>query len=331
MKTLLCVDIKLLGESPTVLLLYTTAIKILDRNTRKTRTGSSRVQEYWQISSSKRTYFDLLSTALFLHELRSLELKNLGRLVTVFTVVVGLIACSGSPQSSVNLNETGSNGLLTPAAIYGRYVQALGGESVIRSHRSTTQRGRFIISAFGLEGQATIYSAAPNMTTQTIELPGLGTIRSGYNGEVGWNLDPLQGNSVLEGNALNELVERSDYYLPLNLAADTESETIEITQVNGEDAYRVSSTSASGSVAMLYFSVESGLMVRTTLNATTPLGVIPVVQTINSYGDYDGYKIANSISIDQAGQEVSLEIDAITFDDVPEGAFDLPTAIQSML
>ena len=65
------------------------------------------------------------------------------------TLVCLFAACNTGSPPSVDLDETGANGLLTPSAIFGRYVQALGGEDVLRSHTSRRQFGTFTITGFG--------------------------------------------------------------------------------------------------------------------------------------------------------------------------------------
>lgn len=252
-------------------------------------------------------------------------------IVFCFTAVV-LTHCAGGPSGADYRNEVGANGLPTPRALLARYVDAIGGEDVIRSHSSTTMRGRFVLGGFGIEGDMVIYSAAPNYISQLIELSGLGTIESGYNGEVGWSVNPLQGNSVLEGDALIDIVQQADYYLPLNYATIfPQQETQEVTQVKGSDAYKVSMVDSRGKTTTLYFSVESALIVRTDATAASPLGDIETSTLINAYGDYAGYRLPSSLTINQAGQEFDILISEVTFDDVTDDRFVPPAAIQSLL
>lgn len=243
-------------------------------------------------------------------------------------VLVGCVQTSSAPDYR---NEVGANGLLTPRALFARYVDAIGGEDVIRSHSSTTLRGRFVLTAFGIEGDATIYTAAPNHVSQVIELAGFGTVETGYNGEIGWSVDPLQGNSILEGDALTDLMQQSDYYLPLNLGESEGQETQELTQSGGSDAYKVMLTDARGKETFLYFSAESGFLVRSDAIQSSPAGEIPTSTSLGEYQDFGGYMQPTLITINAAGQEFSIEVDSITFDDVSDEQFVPPGAIQSLL
>jgi len=246
----------------------------------------------------------------------------------IFTSTL-LIACA---QNGGGLNAVGANGLLTPDAIFARYVNAVGGENVIRSHTSTTTKGRFVLAAMGLEGEANIFAAAPNRVSQVITLGGLGTIETGYNGEVAWSMDPLQGNSVLDGDALADLELRSDYYLPLNMGSLYEEyETQEITNINANEAYKVRSVDSRGKETFAYFSTDTGLLVALEMVSASPMGDIPTSTYMEEYREFEGYLQPTRLIIEQAGQEFAIEIDSITFDDVNESQFTPPAAIQSLL
>lgn len=258
-------------------------------------------------------------------------MKTLNRFSLTIACLIILASCAQTSSVANFRDEVGTNGLLTPRALFSRYVEAIGGEDVIRSHTSTTIRGRFILSAFGIEGDVAIHSAAPNHISQHIELGGLGTIRSGYNGEIGWSMDPLQGNSIMEGDALADLIQNSDYYLALNLGESEGQETQELTQTGGADAYKVMLTDSRGKESFLYFSAESGLLLRTDAINSSPAGDVPTSTQFSDYKDFGGYMQPTMLVIDAGGQEFSIEVDEITFDDVGDTQFDLPSAIQSLL
>ena len=144
-------------------------------------------------------------------------------------------------------------------------------------------------------------------------------------------MDPLQGNSILEGDALTDLLQQSDYYLPLNLGESEGQETQELTQTSGSDAYKVMLTDARGKETFLYFSAESGLLIRSDAINSSPAGEVPTSTMLLECQDFGGYMQPTSIVINAAGQEFSIEVDDITFDDVSDDAFVPPSAIQSLL
>ncbi len=64
----------------------------------------------------------------------------------------------------------------------------------------------------GIEGNLQVLAAAPNKIKTTIELGQYGKSLSGYNGTVGWSMDPMSGNRILEGEALQQMIARADFY-----------------------------------------------------------------------------------------------------------------------
>lgn len=254
------------------------------------------------------------------------------RLTGLLLVATLLSGCSSSPDSMVDLDAIGANGLLTPSAILHRYVNALGGERLIRSHTSTSLHGQFTLTAFGLAGDITILTAAPNKTVQRINIPGIGQIASGFDGTTGWSMDPIQGNSLVTGTALDSLIERSDYYLPLTLLDALEgAETLEVIQVDGEDAYKVQVMSATSGATFLAFSTTTGLLLQTESVVPSVAGQIQVTQVLGNYKNYGGYMLATTVRVNQAGQDVSIAISEASFDAVDPAEFALPSEIQAML
>lgn len=257
------------------------------------------------------------------------KIKQIRQIVTLFFLAVIMGACAANQSSSSGYqNEVGANGLPTPRALYARYVDVLGGEARLRANTSRTARGSFELSAMGLLGEVTIYAAAPNKVSQVIELPGVGTIVSGYNGDIGWSIDPLQGSNRLEGEAAQSIADQADYYLPLNLATIfPESETVGTVNVMGGEAYQVDTLNQIGQAGAMYFSAESGLLVRQDSIAVTPFGELEVLTFLEEYADFNGVKSPSRIIVEQAGQEIIMTINEATFNDVDDSRFDVPAGI----
>ena len=195
-----------------------------------------------------------------------LSLLLLATLFGCASAGTGTVAPDAEPAEEaapeVDRNEVGENGLLTPAAILARFTDATGGEEAWRSHTSSTAKGKFILSAMGLEGDMVVYSAAPNKVSVLIEMAGMGSMNQGYNGEAGWSENPMTGPSLLEGAQLDQMAEQANFYGPLTYdEIYPTQETLELTEFNGESAYKVRLLNAAGRETLQYFSEESGLLI----------------------------------------------------------------------
>ncbi|MDQ3995697.1 MAG: hypothetical protein M3303_01625, partial [Gemmatimonadota bacterium] len=102
---------------------------------------------------------------------------------------------------------TTSASLPTGRAIIDRYVEAIGGRDAVLRHQSIRSVGTFEMPAAGVKGDLTVVQMAPNKMAMTIDLPGVGQMVSGYDGTVGWSINPMQGPRVLEGKELVQLRE----------------------------------------------------------------------------------------------------------------------------
>ena len=255
-------------------------------------------------------------------------MTTLIRSLIILSLSLVLANCAQNSAGPDYRNEVGGNGLLTPRAVFARYTEALGGERVLRSHESKTLTGDFALTSFGMTGTLDMKTAAPNLVSQNIELSGLGAITSGYNGEVGWSSNPLQGMQRLTGQTLSDVVRQAEYYLPLTYdEIYPQQETVSLDDINGEQAYQLKLTDPSGGEMTAWFSADSGLMIRTIATLSSPLGAIPTVTDIHAYGEFDGEMVPTSMSVDQAGQQLKIDIDAVSFNNVTDADFTPPAGL----
>lgn len=269
--------------------------------------------------------------------MRNRELK-VGLLGALVLLVLGGCASTGggadmtadapAPAPKVDVkNEVGENGLLTPAAIVARTVEAMGGEAALRAHSSSTSKGKMIIAAMGMEGELTQHAAAPDKMVMVIDTP-IGSVNTGYNGEVGWSDNPMTGSSVLEGSPLTQMKQQASFYGPLDYDEHYPSqETTEEVDFNGEMAYRVRMVDVDDNESFLYFSKESALLIG--IQATREEGESTV--RLSKYMDFGGTKRATVTTLEVQGMEIQNVIETVTFDDVEDGAFEPPDSIKSQL
>ena len=242
-------------------------------------------------------------------------------------------AAAAEPKIDVK-NETGDNGLLTPRAIIARYVEALGGEDAIRKHESRTVKGKMELAAMGMSGDVTIYAAAPDKMVMEVEMAGFGTMNNGYNGEVGWNDNPMQGSQLLEGKALKQQKQQADFYSALNYA-DTypTMETVELTEFEGQSAYEVKLTDADGDESTQYFAEDSGLLIGVTATQSGPMGDSEVTTVLSDYTDYDGVKQAATtvLKMTAMGMEIKNTVTEVTYDNVTPEQVEPPDSIKALI
>jgi hypothetical protein len=222
---------------------------------------------------------------------------------------------------------------LPPAKqILSNYVNTIGGEERVRSRTSMLVEGKFQVPSQGMNGDMTIQAAAPNLMHVEIEIEGLGKFRQGFDGKVGWTLNPLQGPALMEGLALADVARQADFYSELNFDKNYKSiETVGRTNFEGIECYEVRLMPHEGSEASMFFDVATGLLVGMNSTAHLPQGDFPTTTRFEDYKDFDGIKMPTRITNKQLGVQQVMIYDKVTHDAVDKSVFELPQPIKALL
>ncbi len=228
---------------------------------------------------------------------------------------------------------TTSASLPTGRAIIDRYVEAIGGRDAVLRHQSIRSVGTFEMPAAGVKGDLTVVQMAPNKMAMTIDLPGVGQMVSGYDGTVGWSINPMQGPRVLEGKELTQLREDAGPAAMLRSPDRIRSaETLELTAMNGKPCYKVKITYHSGRESFDCYSSETGLLVSMTQTQESPMGAVQVTTLFDDWKEFGGLKSATKVRMQMLGQEQLLTVDRIEFDRPEDAkAVEVPEPIKPLV
>ena len=83
-------------------------------------------------------------------------------------------------------------------------MKASGGEAAFQAIKSMRVKGTFSIVGQSLTGTLDMMSARPNKTLMRVSIPAIGTVEEGFDGKVGWSIDPVQGPSLMTDRQLSE-------------------------------------------------------------------------------------------------------------------------------
>lgn len=223
---------------------------------------------------------------------------------------------------------------LPPAKdVIARYVAAIGGRDAVMRHSSYRATGTFEMPTAGIKGDLELVHAKPNKMALKMMIPGLGEILTGFDGTVGWSVDPMQGPRLLEGKELEQLSSEADFANMVRAASNiTSRETVERTDLGGQPCYKVKVVWKSGRETFDCYSTETGLLVAELRTQESPMGAMDVTSLLSDYKDFGGVKIATRNRVQTAmGQEQVLTLTDFTFDAVPPTAFERPAAIQALV
>jgi hypothetical protein len=221
---------------------------------------------------------------------------------------------------------------LPPARdIIDRYVEATGGKGALAKYRSRRAVGQISMPAQGVQGELEILAARPDLMRVRMTIPGVGEILSGYDGKIGWSVNPLTGPMRMDGKSLEQMKADADFDAALHTARRFASlETVEQTVFEGRPAYRIKAVRTTGDEDHEFFDMESGLLLGSIVTRESPMGPVKATQLMSEYREFGGVRVATRIVQRMMGTEQVITINAIEFDTVPAEAFDLPAEIRAL-
>jgi len=60
--------------------------------------------------------------------------------------------------------------------------------------------GSMELAAAGIKGSMVITKAEPDKSLVEIDLAGIGSVKQGYDGKVAWEINPMQGARIKDGD-----------------------------------------------------------------------------------------------------------------------------------
>ncbi len=213
-----------------------------------------------------------------------------------------------------------------------RYVEALGGRAALEAPKSSVAKGTFDAPAQGLSGDMEIHVAAPNKLYTTMTVPGVGQIRTGFNGEVGWSANPVIGPMIVEGAQLHQLKQQADFYSVLHPEMHIASfEPVGQKNFEGKSCYEVKVTTKWDEEYTEYYETETGLLAGSVRSQESPMGPIEATNIVVEYGEFGGILVPVKAVQRAMGIESVVTITSVEYDVVDDAVFVLPVDIQALL
>lgn len=249
------------------------------------------------------------------------------KLVARITTAVLPLAALAAP-----LGAQDSGPLPAAAEVMARHVEAIGGSAAVQAHSSSHFRGKIEVPAQGIVGSLEIIGAEPDKLLLRIEITGIGTILSGYDGETAWSVHPAMGPMVLDGRMLEQMKQQADYYQVLHAERQFSArETVGRADFGGRSCYKVKLTTTWGEEYHQFYDASTGLLAGSVRSQATPMGDIETTTVVSDYKPMGGVLIGTKIVQQVMGVEQVMTLTSATFDAVDPAAFALPGAIETLV
>lgn len=209
----------------------------------------------------------------------------------------------------------------TPDAILARFAKAVDPEGKLATMPGMRSEATMEMPAAGIKASVVAVQRRPNQTAITIDIPGLGQMRQGFDGTIAWATDPMQGPRIMTGSEASSMSDGADFRA-MTRPADlfTSSVLVGEVEIDGEKCVRLKHTWKSGRETTDCYSVASGLIIETLAKQSSPQGELETSQRLSDYRSVGGVmmpfkavvsvmgmqQIVTTLSVSVSEQDVSL-------------------------
>jgi len=211
-----------------------------------------------------------------------------------------------------------------------RSIDKSGGAAAWAKAKNMAMSGSVEMPAQNITGTIAIFEEGEKSYTE-MEIPGIGKIQGGFDGETAWENSALQGPRILEGA---EKVEAKRAARLLSLTdwrkVYKSAQTIGSADIDGKPAWKVEMTPIEGKPETFFFDKDSGLLVRISAVRSTPLGDVSTESTMSDFRSVDGLLTPFAQTETAMSQSIVTHFKTVSYNvPLPADRFDPPAAVKS--
>ncbi|HLH41961.1 MAG TPA: DUF620 domain-containing protein [Bryobacteraceae bacterium] len=226
-------------------------------------------------------------------------------------------------------------GQALPAAetILDRFIEVTGGKAAYEQRKTEIVTGVVEFAAAGIKGSVVSYAEEPSQYYSSLDIPGVGKVEMGVAGGVAWERSALMGPRIKSGEERDQALREARMNAPYHWRElYSKAETTGVETVNGDECFKVLLTPKEGKPETMFFSKKSGLMRKTALVASSPMGDVPAEVFMDDYKDFGGLLSPAKTTQKAAGQEFTITIDSLKANEpIPPERFQMPEEIKALL
>src|SRR5678816_3498190 len=209
-----------------------------------------------------------------------------------------------------------SKDLPTARAVIDRYIEAAGGKEAFLKHNSILLKGKTEVAGKDIGGSMTLATAKPNKMVLIVDLAGI-PIKTGFDGKVGWQVNPLTGPSIMEGAELRDVSRQADFFSILHDDKGFKSmENLGKTEFEGEECYKIKLTYPDGGEITEFYSVKTGLQKGFMGTQESSFGAITATSVNEENKKFGDLFLPSRVTQKMAGAGLSqtMVVESVEFD-----------------
>jgi outer membrane lipoprotein-sorting protein len=248
--------------------------------------------------------------------------KTFGRTLTLGAALALALTAGGAQAQQ----------LPTARQIVDRYVEAVGGRQVVAQQRFRRIQAEMSMPAMGATFTMDSKYARPNKFINRMEMPGMGVMTTGFDGQNAWAMNPATGATLMDGKELQQAMRQADFDGAVDFSkAFPTMETVARATVDGKACNRVRMVSAQADTVFGCFDVESGLLTSMEMKQASPMGEMTVTMRMSDYRDFGGMKMPARTTMEMAGQQMVTTVKSVSYEPIPDSEFVPPAEVRALI
>ena len=256
--------------------------------------------------------------------------------ISAFACMFAISAAPVLAQDSAVQDVPAAQDLPSATDIIEMNIDSMGGREALESVTSMASRSTMVIPGPGGDMEARIeIKQSGNKFLMVMELPGMGQMKQGSNGEVYWADNPMMGAKIIiAGPELEAMKQRFSQSFPQLTWGEFDG-TIEVTgreAVDDIECYTVDFTPTDGMATTRYFNAANGQVVKEAVTQNTPLGKMTMETYPSDYREVNGIILPfkNVTSTPQGEMQMSFDEYQIN-QEIEAAVFALPDNIRKLV
>jgi len=214
-------------------------------------------------------------------------------------------------------------------ALMDKFVEITGGAEAFKKIKSMEMKGTY--EMMGINASITMYRMSPNLLLSVIDIPGMDKMLTGFDGANAWTYSAIMGPAILSDAAAEDIIEEAtlnESWRDKYTAATTKGTDL----VEDAVCYKVELTRKKGAPHTVYFSKDTGLMVKQESVSDSPMGKVPATSMIKDYRKVGDVTLPFKTVANQMGQTVTIAFTEVKVNvDIPKSKFDPPKEVAELL
>jgi hypothetical protein len=264
--------------------------------------------------------------------MRSAALRSALGVSLGFVIGISLSAQAQQTSAAAPPKPPAASAELPEAAeILARHIKAIGGREALLAHSSRHVAGTITMPSAGLSGSFEMFEAKPNKAVMRITIAGVGEMHEGFDGKIGWSINPMSGPSLLEGKQLEEKKFDTDFFGDLEPGKRYSSmATIARVDFDGRPCYKVALVRRDGGEDIQFYDASTGLRAGATVTRESQMGTVNATVTEADYKKFGRILFPTRIVNSVMGLQQVMTIESVTFDKVEPSVFEPPAPIKAL-